>query len=69
MKLFEGAVVVYLPSKYHVWLDQMKALGWTRKEIVRFSLDLVMAMDRKELVSRLSVARLPESERVEVSPS
>lgn len=69
MKLFEGAVVVYLPSNYHVWLDQMKALGFTRKEIVRFGLDGLMAMDKKELVSRLSVARLPESERGEVSPS
>lgn len=69
MKLYEGSVVVYLPEEYLTWLDKMKALRFTRKEIVKFALDQVIAMDRKELVSRLSVARLPESERGEVAPS
>jgi hypothetical protein len=48
-KLYEGAVVTYHPKEYLDFLEELYALGFSRKLVVRYALKQFMDMDRTKL--------------------
>ena len=66
VKLYAGALVTYLPERFHAWLDEIKEAGFDKKLVQMYALDELMKVEKKELVSRLAVYHLEALERGEV---